>query len=385
MTIGRHENITYAEFEHNLADLNEPVIVGVSLTASWPCTSEWRLANGPNLAALRRYGHHSVQVANCSVRQFNEFERSERKLDEILDIWEREEGQNGRLYVKDWHQALLLEQDGGRQDQIYTTPDIFKDDWMTHHALSLAPPDDYRFTYAGPPGTFTPVHRDVYGSYSWSSNIVGRKRWWLIPPEHTQLFRTRSSKDDLVFDVREVDEALWEDKVLVVEQHAGETIFVPSGWHHQVENMDFCISINQNFASSHIMPTIYHNLLHSLSRVEDAISDVKELLQEQALKNAEPSDAENTEETLSWEKEWFEQVQSLLEMDAGWGLRGFWSMVAYNLRNPPTNASLRPSDEYVFTNIRPLVEDFKQRREYVVLADLARIVDEVASIVGTRP
>jgi hypothetical protein len=80
------------------------------------------------------------------------------------------------------------------------------------------------------------------------------------------------------------------------------------------------------------MPTIYHNLLHSLRRVEDAISDVKELLQEQAFKTARAVDAKSTKEPLSWEKEWFEQVQSLLEMDAGWGLRGFWSMVLYNLR-----------------------------------------------------
>lgn len=248
---------------------------------SWPCKSDWRCSandhgqrahSGPNLAALRRYAHHSVQVANCSTRQFNEFERSERKLGEILDLWEKEGGRSGQLYVKDWHQVLLLEQDGGSQDQIYTTPDIFKgvlpynalvkeigtllvsehvvdtillsDDWMTHHALSRSPRDDYRFTYAGPGGTFTPLHRDVYGSYSWSSNIVGRKCWWLIPPEHTELFRVRNSGEDVIFDIREVDKALWKDKVFVVEQQAGETIFVPSGWYHQVENLDFVSCFN---------------------------------------------------------------------------------------------------------------------------------------------
>ncbi|KAJ9128045.1 hypothetical protein QFC24_000336 [Naganishia onofrii] len=131
------------------------------------------------------------------------------------------------------------------------------------------------------------------------------------------------------------------------------------------------------------MPTIYHNLLHSLHRVEDAISDVKELLQEQALKTARAVDVKSTKEPLSWEKEWFEQVQSLLEMDAGWGLRGFWSMVLYNLRNPPADPFLRPSDEYIYAKIKPLVEDFRQRREYAMLSDLEQIVDEVAAIVAT--
>lgn len=110
---------------------------------------------------------------------------------------------------------------------------------MTHHALTLDPPDDYRFTYVGPRGTFTPLHRDVYGSYSWSANVVGRKCWWLIPPEYADLFRIRTGSEDVVFDIRDLDEDVWQGKVLVVVQEAGETIFVPSGWYHQVENLDF--------------------------------------------------------------------------------------------------------------------------------------------------
>lgn len=113
------------------------------------------------------------------------------------------------------------------------------DDWMTHHALTLDPQDDYRFTYVGPRGTFTPLHRDVYGSYSWSSNIVGRKIWWLVPPENTDIVWTQPGGTEVVFDLRELDETLWRDKVLQVVQEAGETIFVPSGWYHQVQNLDF--------------------------------------------------------------------------------------------------------------------------------------------------
>lgn len=80
----------------------------------------------PNLSALREYAHHTVQVADCSTRRYNEFDRTERRLGEVLDLWESEDENGRKLYVKDWHQALLLEKDGGRQDQIYTTPDIFR-------------------------------------------------------------------------------------------------------------------------------------------------------------------------------------------------------------------------------------------------------------------
>lgn len=100
---------------------------------------------------------------------------------------------------------------------------------MTDHALSLQPSSDYRFTYMGPTGTFTPLHRDVYGSYSWSSNIVGRKRWWLIPPHLTSRFRKRNDGDDatedggghadieMVFDLRSLSPIKLEG-VIIVEQ-----------------------------------------------------------------------------------------------------------------------------------------------------------------------
>jgi hypothetical protein len=96
------------------------------------------------------------------------------------------------------------------------------DDWMTHHALSLRPRNDYRFAYIGTCGTFTPLHRDVYGSYSWSSNIVGRKRWWLIPPSIRHRFRKFPQRSDqgeseMVFDLRDMDRGAL-DGVLIVEQ-----------------------------------------------------------------------------------------------------------------------------------------------------------------------
>jgi hypothetical protein len=80
------------------------------------------------------------------------------------------------------------------------------------------------------------------------------------------------------------------------------------------------------------MPTIYRNLLESQARVEEAISDVKTLLRDHAFKPSHPPNAASPEVVHPWEVEWLDQVQSLLEMDAGWGLRGFWGMVLHNLR-----------------------------------------------------
>jgi hypothetical protein len=76
---------------------------------------------------------------------------------------------------------------------------------------------DFRFTYLGPAGTFTPLHRDVYASYSWSANIVGRKIWWLFPPD-PEIWRRLGIQQDgggsPVFDVRVVEGDLGGMKIL---------------------------------------------------------------------------------------------------------------------------------------------------------------------------
>ena len=100
------------------------------------------------------------------------------------------------------------------------------------------------FCYAGVAGTFTPLHADVCkclsllkkngqidlpcldSSYSWSTNIVGRKLWHLFPPD-VALYLKRSPENrrsEHIFDVRAVDVShfpQWpqaEEKMIVVEQ-----------------------------------------------------------------------------------------------------------------------------------------------------------------------
>ena len=42
-------------------------------------------------------------------------------------------------------------------------------------------------------------------------------------------------------------------------QRRGEVIFVPSGWHHQVENVEDTISINHNWFNAANIQTIFRN------------------------------------------------------------------------------------------------------------------------------
>lgn len=91
--------------------------------------------------------------------------------------------------------------------------------------------------------------------------------------------------------------------MLVVDQAEGETIFVPSGYYHQVINLTDCISINHNWANSTNIVSMYKAMCNHAEDVEVALSDVKELL---STKGGE------------WQFEWVECVQNVLRGDSGW-------------------------------------------------------------------
>jgi hypothetical protein len=105
----------------------KPLLIGPSLIQHWRCLTTWVKRDGKaDLSALRKYEHQLVQVADCSKRQFNEFERTEKPLGDVLDLWEAGDHSGDSLYVKDWHLALEMEKGGLSMEEVYETPDLFK-------------------------------------------------------------------------------------------------------------------------------------------------------------------------------------------------------------------------------------------------------------------
>ncbi|CCM05320.1 uncharacterized protein FIBRA_07534 [Fibroporia radiculosa] len=298
------------------------VLIGPHLVSSWPVFDTWVLPRASPKAESQidwdllsnTYGDLSVTAADCSTREFSDQKRSTMLFRDVVALWKA--GGGSSLYIKDWHLA--------RSSPIpfYTTPDIFRDDWMNAY-YSACTQDDFRFVYAGAAGTFTPLHRDVYTSYSWSTNICGRKRWWLFPPEQTRwlMKKGREEHGETAYDVRTADPhefpELGRANPIIVEQEEGETIFVPSGWYHQVENLTVCISINHNWCNAVNLPSLYESMCTKVVEVERALDDVRELLSR---------DKDN-----AWELEWVRIVQDVVEKDAGWNWITFWKMVLHAL------------------------------------------------------
>lgn len=83
----------------------------------------------------------------------------------------------------------------------------------------------------------TPLHADVYGSFSWSANVVGKKRWLFFPPGEELKLKAVLGVTTLPRDLGEIDLPAMEITYYDLVQNAGEIVFVPSGWHHQVWNL----------------------------------------------------------------------------------------------------------------------------------------------------
>jgi hypothetical protein len=125
-------------------------------------------------------------------------------------------------YLKDWHLLLQLEQEQSRSiPKLYTCPEIFQFD-LFNSFLTKFTKGDYRFCYWGPKASSTVRHSDVLHSFSWSYNVVGSKEWTFYK-DHQQF---------------------------TIVQTAGQAVFVPCTWQHQVVNLEETISINHNWITT---------------------------------------------------------------------------------------------------------------------------------------
>lgn len=375
-------------------------------SASPPLSCEPVLHDGFHLLA-EQYADHKVPVVITKLRmtkdtadeeggdEDSQTVRKEMPLLEAISLMEEALRANASravdgddrtlVYIKDWHLVRQERQLHGCQARgsagqtssngslrlPYRTPDLFRDDWMNYATVDTDDvyvdaeiPDDFRFCYAGMAGTRTGLHCDVYKSYSWSTNLVGRKRWTLYSPELGPLLRRKMGRGERLTAEEEEElarkmhcEGQWH---AVVDQEPGETIFVPSGCFHEVHNLTDAISLNHNWCNSVNIPLMYESMKEGMEEVKKALSDVEEMLRD---------GGGGGEAGEPWQREFWRLVQLVSRSDAGWDWRQFWKMVAEWLSTHVgkekerservTPAALHPDLEtFVLPRVRALVEDF---------------------------
>ncbi|PNF41555.1 JmjC domain-containing protein 4 [Cryptotermes secundus] len=224
-----------------------------------------------------------VPVANCDEKYYNVQKKSDIQLSDYLKYWQNYSSKSHSdlpcLYLKDWH----FTQDFP-EENIYRTPKYFASDWLNeYYSAKTSIRDDYRFVYMGPKGSWTPLHADVFTSFSWSVNVCGRKRWLLFPPGEELCLQDRFGQ--LIYDATAPE--LQDEKKYPrykelcsseeIIQETGEAIFIPSGWHHQVWNLEDTISINHNWVNGCNIETMWASLKDNLMAVKKEVEDCKDM------------------------------------------------------------------------------------------------------------
>eukprot|EP00510_Aplanochytrium_minuta_P003806 CAMPEP_0184011800 /NCGR_PEP_ID=MMETSP0954-20121128/4029_1 /TAXON_ID=627963 /ORGANISM="Aplanochytrium sp, Strain PBS07" /LENGTH=398 /DNA_ID=CAMNT_0026291659 /DNA_START=336 /DNA_END=1532 /DNA_ORIENTATION=+ len=293
------DSLTYSEFKKNYLERNMPCIIE-EVTKHWVINEKYASLSVKEFeeAMVRDFGNAKVPVLFQGSRKeetlehVNEYGGEEcrsMKLAEFFSIW-REKGTSlnrlsqanvnqwiaeGVPYLKDWHFVKEFP-----DLELYEVPEFFQDDWLNAYCVSKKK-SDYKFMYCGAQGSYTPLHHDVLKSFSWSVNIFGSKLWVLFDPAQTSHL-VDSKQRNHVSNVFSNDESMAEDfpdlhktTPKIVIQKRGEAIFVPSGWYHQVINLEDTLSINHNWFNAYCLPSVSDYLSEQLTLTRSALIDIR--------------------------------------------------------------------------------------------------------------
>ncbi len=265
-------HMTYHEFFHDHMEKNIPCLIK-NLTTDWRSSKDWVIEDTgePNVNFFKSIlvaSEVKVPVADCNARYFNAQEKCDMTLDEYLSWWNSDRGDKS-LYLKDWHFTKEAS-----SYVAYSTPEYFSSDWLNEFWEDNE--SDYKFVYIGPKNSWTPFHSDVFGSYSWSANIAGTKKWTVFPPGEEAKMANIYNVYDVLPESNTEDMTLKSHngiKYYEIIQKRGEVVFVPSVWYHQVVNVTDALSINHNWFNGTNILKVWYNLRQALKDVQNEIRD----------------------------------------------------------------------------------------------------------------
>ena len=274
------------------------------------------------------------------------------RLREFLErtVEKREPG----LYLKDLHLEQVRKRCSSVANSVCATvPDLFKDDWLNWYWQTCRSDeaDDYSFLYVGGRETVTCVHHDVFCIFSWSVNIVGDKKWTLIPPSHASaLFDCKSC---LVQDLRpgkyrsEDFPFLEGCQKVVVIQRQKQAIFIPAGWYHMVENLSveevsdcLTISVNRNWLKAFNLDQVWLFLRAELFSVRAELEQFRlscdtslslekgDPLQTKRLSAVDICSGSHGGVASMMEQEWLQHCEVVLKSNAALGLVDFIELIS---------------------------------------------------------
>jgi ribosomal protein L16 Arg81 hydroxylase len=231
-TIERRNKITKEEFLEKYYSTNTPLIL-TDMMSDWQAIEQWC----PEFLKSK-YGSAEVEVQVDRNADSN-YEINTQKHKKIVFFNEYIDRVVGSGATNDYYMVAnnqTLEREEFKS---------LLDDIVMPEFLNSQDTKQKVFFWFGPSGTITPLHHDPMNLIM--AHIYGRKRWRLIDPKYTPLLYNHIgvfSKVDL--EKPDYDRYPLFKEVPVIETilEAGEIIFVPVGWWHQVKGLDISIALS---------------------------------------------------------------------------------------------------------------------------------------------
>eukprot|EP00794_Sanderia_malayensis_P017460 gene17460-19207_t len=249
---------------------NKPCVLHKDLTKDWRSRQEWVVNGKPNFSHLREhFGSSKVPVANCDKREHNAHCKKDMLFEDFIAYWEScSKSKSKLLYLKDWHFQREYP-----EYRAYEVLDYFKSDWLNEYCDGMGS-DDYRFVYMGPRGLLFML------TFLGKVSILLTYRFWAEE-------KLKDNLGNLPFDItsgelkdaKKFPNAQHACQPLEIFQEEGEIVFVPSGWFHQVHNLEDTISINHNWTNAYGLDFMFQHLRAELLLVENEISEHRETME----------------------------------------------------------------------------------------------------------
>lgn len=253
LNIDSIRTISASEFKKEFLNTNKPCIIK---NIPMPITSQW-YDETSGVINTKWFLDHIGASTNVPVRINQEGFENGRATECIteqtsMQEWISQKRFDPKFYLKDWHMQSLFSK------KLYDTPIVFPD--VLNPFLMDVDGGEYMFVYWGCKGSSTSLHSDVLNSFSWSFNVIGKKLWTFYPMEDYSNEGSDDSSND------EMD-----TRTTKIIQETGDMIYVPSGWRHEVINLEETISVNHNWISAGSLDCVWECLVNEIGAIEEEL------------------------------------------------------------------------------------------------------------------
>ncbi|MDE8653608.1 cupin-like domain-containing protein [Novosphingobium album (ex Liu et al. 2023)] len=228
-----YPTITAQDFLDRHYAVNRPALLRGEV-AGWPALRLWTPEYLKARIGAAEIEFQGGRGANENYERFKQRHRRRLPFDQFIDLITGK-GVDNDAYVTAYN----------NRNNIAALQPLHADLGFIDHLLTRDVEHPHGMMWIGPAGTFTPLHHDLTNNLL--VQITGSKRVLMVAPEEGPRLYNDHHVFSQVRDIEHVDlkrfPGMANLHAMRFDLKAGEALFIPIGWWHQVTAHDFSVSI----------------------------------------------------------------------------------------------------------------------------------------------